>query len=132
MASSHNESLEERRQRGRAAYASQFALPEDEVLEFLTSRFGTAFANEALLAAGGAWSDDLPLSRRERSLIVLAALATQGGSEARMRPHVRWAVEHGVTREDLEALGAFLAVYAGYPRASVALETIRGELDALT
>jgi alkylhydroperoxidase/carboxymuconolactone decarboxylase family protein YurZ len=38
---------------------------------------------------------------------------------------VRWALDHGVTPEELEATGALLAVYVGYPRASVAAEMIR-------
>ena len=68
------------------------------------------------------------LSKRDRSLIVVAALVVQGGVEDRLRGHVRWAVEHGATREELEALCSLLAVYAGYPRASVGLETVRDEL----
>ncbi len=33
--------------------------------------------------------------------------------------------------EELEALVALVAVYAGYPRASVAMEVVRAELDRL-
>ena len=81
-------------------------------------------ANEAINAAGGAWVDDC-LSLRDRSLVVLAALVTQGGVEERLRVHIRWALDHGVTPEELEAMGALLAVYVGYPRASVGAEMIR-------
>lgn len=49
-------------------------------------------------------------SLRDRSLIVIAALITQGGVETRLRRHVRWAVEHGSSREELEALVTLLAV----------------------
>jgi 4-carboxymuconolactone decarboxylase len=59
----------------------------------------------------------------------LTALAAQGGVEERLRPHVRWAVEHGATRAEIEGLLAFLAVYIGYPRASVAIDIARQELD---
>ena len=59
---------------------------------------------------------------------MVTALIAQGGVEDRLRGHVRWAIDHGVTREELEALGALLAVYVGYPRASVGLEIIREEL----
>jgi alkylhydroperoxidase/carboxymuconolactone decarboxylase family protein YurZ len=55
----------------------------------------------------------------------LAALVSQGGVEERLRVHVRWALDHGVTPDELEAMGALLAVYVGYPRASVAAEMIR-------
>jgi 4-carboxymuconolactone decarboxylase len=124
--------MDERWDRGIAAYASQFGIAEDEVFAHLSSRFGERMATETVQAAGAAWSPDSPLTLRERSLIVLTALAVQGGVEERMRPHVRWALEHGATREELEALAALLAVYAGYPRASVAMDVIREELDRPT
>lgn len=114
----------ERVSRGRAAYASQFRLPEDEAVEELKRAVGERMANEAINAAAGAWVDDC-LSLRDRSLVVLAALVTQGGVEERLRVHIRWALDHGVTPEELEAMGALLAVYIGYPRASVAAEMIR-------
>jgi alkylhydroperoxidase/carboxymuconolactone decarboxylase family protein YurZ len=87
-------------------------------------------AGEAVLAAGAAWAPDHPLSPRERSLLVLAALAAQGGVEARLRRHVRWATEHDLSVDDLRAAAAFLAVYLGYPRASILAELIGDELDA--
>jgi len=88
---------------------------------------GERMAREAINAGGGAWVDD-SLSLRDRSLIVVASLVTQGGGDARVRGHLRWAVDHGATREELEALIALLAVYAGYPRASAAMELLRDEL----
>jgi 4-carboxymuconolactone decarboxylase len=123
--------MDERWARGIAAYASQFGLPEEEVFPHLSSRFGEGMATEAVVAAGRAWDPDSPLSLRDRSLAVLAALAAQGGVEDRLRPHVRWALEHGATRAEIEGLLAFLAVYIGYPRASVAMEVAREELDGL-
>ena len=116
-----------RRRKGIAAYASQFAIPEDEVWDHMSALVGERMAEEAILTAGAAWVDDC-LCLRDRSLITLAALIAQGGVEARVRPHVRWAVEHGATREELEALATLLAVYAGFPRASVGIELIRDEL----
>jgi 4-carboxymuconolactone decarboxylase len=103
-------------------------LPEGEAVEELKRVVGERMANEAINAAGGAWVDDC-LSLRDRSLVVLAALVTQGGVEERLRGHVRWAVDHGVTPEELEAMGSLLAVYVGYPRASVVMETIREVLS---
>lgn len=120
----------ERRERGVHAFASQFGLPREEVVAHLSERFGSRFAEEALMASGGAWQDDV-LSLRDRSLVVVAALVVQGGAEDRLRGHVRWAIEHGSSREELEALVTLLAVYAGYPRASVAMEVVRDELDRL-
>jgi 4-carboxymuconolactone decarboxylase len=110
--------------RGRAAYASQFRLAEAEAVEELEGIVGPRMATEAINAAGGAWVDD-SLSLRDRSLVVLAALITQGSVDARLKVHVRWALDHGATPSELEALATLLAVYVGFPRASVAMETIR-------
>ncbi len=121
---------DERWSRGLAAYASQFGIPKSEVFGHLSGLVGERMASEAIYAAAGAWTDDV-LSLRDRSLIVLAALATEGGVEERLRPHVRWALEHGATAEELEAMTALLAVYIGYARASVAAGVIRQELGEL-
>ena len=122
--------VDDRYERGLDAYASQFRLPRDEVEPWFREHFGGRFAEEAINAGGGAWPDDC-LSLRDRSLIVLAAMIAQGGLEARVRTHVRWAVDHGATREELEALVTLLAVYAGYPRASAGMEVVREELDQI-
>ena len=122
--------MSDRYERGLDAYASQFRIPREEVEPWFREHFGERFGEEAINAGGGAWADDC-LSLRERSLIVVAALIAQGGVEARLRGHVRWAVDHGATREELEALATLLAVYVGYPRASAGLEVVRDELARL-
>jgi 4-carboxymuconolactone decarboxylase len=120
----------ERFELGLDAYASQLRVPRDEVVAWFRERFGDRFAEEAINAAGGAWVDD-SLGLRERSLIVVAVLITQGGVDQRLRGHVRWAVDHGATREELEAMVALLAVYIGYPKASAGMEIVRAELDGM-
>ena len=122
--------MDDRRERGLAAYASQLGLPEDEVEAWFAERMGERFGQEAINAAAGAWVDDC-LSLRDRSLVVVAALVAQGAVDDRLRGHVRWAIEHGSSREELEALVTLLAVYVGFPRASVAMEIVRGELATL-
>ncbi len=122
--------MTDRYERGLDAYASQFGVPRDEVPAWFAERFGERFGEEAINAAAGAWADDC-LSLRDRSLIVVAALIAQGGVEERLRGHVGWAVEHGATREELEALVTLLAVYVGFPRASVGMEVVRAELERL-
>lgn len=121
---------DERCEQGLSAYASQFGIRPEQVPGYLAERFGERFGREAINAAAGAWTDD-SLSLRDRSLIVVAALIAQGGVEERLRSHVRWAVEHGSNREELEALVTLLAVYAGFPRASVGMEIVREELDRI-
>ena len=121
---------DERYEQGVSAYASQFGIRPEQVADYLAERFGERFGREAINAAGGAWPDDC-LSLRDRSLIVVAALIAQGGVEDRLRGHVRWAVEHGSNRDELEALTSLLAVYVGYPRASAGMEIVRQELDRI-
>lgn len=122
--------MHERYERGLDAYASQFGIPREDVPAWFAERMGERFGTEAINAAAGAWVDD-GLSLRDRSLIVVAALVAQGGLDARLRGHVRWAIEHGSSREELEALVTLLAVYVGFPRASVGMEIVRDELALL-
>lgn len=122
--------MTERYERGLDASSSQLGISRDEVPAWFADRFGERFGEEAINTAGGAWPDDC-LSLRDRSLIVLMALIVQGGVEARLRGHVRWAIEHGSSREELEALAALLGPSAGFPKASTGLEIIRDELARL-
>ncbi len=122
--------MEERYERGLDAYASQFGIRREEVPAWFAERLGERFGVEAVNAAGGAWVDDC-LSLRDRSLAVVAVLVAQGGVEDRLRGHVRWAIEHGSSREELEALVTLLAVYVGFPRASAGMEVVRDELARL-
>lgn len=122
--------MSDRYDSGLDAYASQFGIPREEVPGWFAERFGERFAEEAINSGGGAWPDDC-LSLRDRSLIVVAALIAQGGVEQRLRGHVAWAVEHGATRDELEALVTLLAVYVGYPKASAGMEVVRDVLAGL-
>jgi alkylhydroperoxidase/carboxymuconolactone decarboxylase family protein YurZ len=121
---------DERYERGLGAYASQFGIAPEDVPSWFAERFGERFGTEAVHAAAGAWVDD-ELSLRDRSLLVIAALITLGGVDERLRGHVRWAIEHGSTRAELEALVGLLAVYVGYAKASVGMEIVREELAKL-
>jgi 4-carboxymuconolactone decarboxylase len=122
--------MNDRYERGLKAYASQFGIDESDVPAWFAERHGERFGEEAINAAGGAWNDD-ELSLRDRSIVVVTALIAQGGVEDRLRGHVRWAVEHGVTPAELDAIVALLAVYLGYPRASTAGEIVHDELARL-
>jgi 4-carboxymuconolactone decarboxylase len=102
----------DRFERGLDAYASQFGIPREEVLTWFGERMGERFGVEAINAAAGAWVDDC-LSLRDRSLLVIAALVAQGGVDDRLRGHVGWALEHGSSREELEALDELTRLGAG-------------------
>jgi len=64
---------------------------------------------------GNLWSRP-QLSRRDRSMIVVTFLATIGSIEE-LRSHVGGALNHGVTRSEVEEIVLQVAGYAGYPMA---------------
>lgn len=114
----------DRQSRGAAVYSRIFGLPEDKVAAEFESRVGADFATEAIQAAGGtAWAHPA-LSGRDRSIAVIAALVTQGVAGDRLGTHLDLAREHGLDDDALTALMVLLAGYAGYPRASLAMETV--------
>ena len=63
------------------------------------------------------------LSRRDRSLIVVTFLATIGSTEE-LRSHVGGALQHGVTRAEIEEVMLQVAGYAGYPMAMQATRVV--------
>jgi 4-carboxymuconolactone decarboxylase len=64
---------------------------------------------------GNLWSRP-QLSRRDRSLIVVTFLATIGSIEE-LRSHVRGALNHGLSRTEIEEIVLQVAGYAGFPMA---------------
>lgn len=74
---------------------------------------------------GEAWRDPA-LSPRERSLITLSSLVTNG-SLKQLPYHIELAREHGIADEEIAALCSHLAFYAGWPRAASALEILKKE-----
>lgn len=113
--------------RGRAVFASQFGSSEAEAERLMSERIGERMTGEAMRSAADAWVED-ELSLRERSLAVVASLVTQGVPEGYLRNHMRWAVEHGATRRELESMLCLLAGYTGYPRAAAAMIALRSEI----
>jgi 4-carboxymuconolactone decarboxylase len=119
-----------RYQRGLQAYASQFHIRPDQVPAWFAGAVGDRFGEEAIQSAANAWTDD-ELSLRDRSLIVIAALIAQGDLKAQLRMHTRWALDHGATPAQLDALATLLAIYTGFGRASRGLMIIRDELSKI-
>jgi 4-carboxymuconolactone decarboxylase len=83
----------ERRDRGIAAYAKIFDVPEAEAPTTFARRVGPAFADEAIRTAGGAAWSDPALNDRDRSIAILTALTAQGVTDDRLRTHT-YALEH--------------------------------------
>jgi 4-carboxymuconolactone decarboxylase len=60
------------------------------------------------------------LSRKERSLITVAAL-TAGGNAEQLTFHLQYAKDNGATEEELVEAITHLAFYAGWPKAFSAM-----------
>lgn len=69
------------------------------------------------------------LSKRDRSLITVAALITAYRPE-QLRVHVERALANGVTRDELAEVITHLAFYAGWPSSMTAAGILRGILEA--
>jgi 4-carboxymuconolactone decarboxylase len=68
---------------------------------------------------GDIWERD-ELSKRDRSLITVAALITNGSTE-QLKGHLARAKDNGVTEAELKEVIVHLAFYAGWPRAMSAI-----------
>ena len=66
------------------------------------------------------------LNRRDRSLIVVAFLAASGASGEELRFHARGAVNHGLSRAQVEEIVLQVAAYAGFPSAMAASRSVAG------
>ena len=69
------------------------------------------------------------LSRRDRSLITVAALTALGRTD-QLRSHLNLALDNGVTQDELAELATHLAFYAGWPAGMSAATTLKQVLDA--
>ena len=81
----------------------------------LERRFGALGSFAIDYVFGDIWSRP-QLSRRDRSLLVLSAL-TCIGAEPELALHVEGALNHGLTREEIDEIMLQVSAYAGYPRA---------------
>jgi 4-carboxymuconolactone decarboxylase len=113
-----------RRERGIEAYARIFDVPEEEVPAAMAARVGPVFAGEAFLAAGGpAWFHPA-LTDRERSMVIIAALAAGGVAGERLDSHVRLAQRNGLGYEALTAMMTLVTNYIGQAYGSQAMEAV--------
>jgi len=90
------------------------------------SRENLDFQRFVTETAWGQWTDPR-LSRRERSLVTLAILATLGKSEE-FELHARGAIRNGVTREELDALVLHIGAYTGAPSGIAARRALKSAL----
>ncbi|MGF4046243.1 carboxymuconolactone decarboxylase family protein [Paenarthrobacter nitroguajacolicus] len=64
------------------------------------------------------------LSRRDRSMVTVAALTALGRTE-QLRSHLSLALDNGVTEEELVEAATHLAFYAGWPAGMTAATTLK-------
>jgi 4-carboxymuconolactone decarboxylase len=79
-------------------------------------------------AFGEVWSRP-QLSRRDRSLVVISCLAASSMTHE-LEIHLRGALNHGVTHEEIEEVMLTLVVYGGFPRAIEGVHAARRVLAA--
>ena len=76
-------------------------------------------------AWGDVWSDP-KLSKRERSMLTLAILASQGNHEE-LKLHIAACKNTGTSPGDMIATMMHVAIYAGLPKANLAIKLIKEE-----
>jgi 4-carboxymuconolactone decarboxylase len=69
------------------------------------------------------------LSRRDRSLITVAALTALGRTD-QLRSHLRLALDNGLTQDELAEAATHLAFYAGWPAGMSAATVLKEVRDA--
>ena len=114
---------DERKRRARESY--QRFVPDadpERVLASMERSLG-ALGTFAFAAVGEMW-DRPELSRRDRSLMVIAVLAAQARDEE-LTLHTRIGMRHGLSRTEIEEINLHVAAYAGFPAAMAA----QGRMD---
>ena len=98
------------------------AVDPNQMAQDLRARHGAlgSFAIDVVL--GDVWARP-ELSRRDRSLIVLAVLGTIGSTEE-LSIHTQIGLNNGLTRDEIEEILLHIAAYAGYPMAMQASRVI--------
>jgi 4-carboxymuconolactone decarboxylase len=92
-------------------------------LKRMETMFGEVGVIAYRWAFGEIWSRP-QLSRRDRSIVVIAIL-TSLGATAELAVHVPAGVRHGLTRVEIEEVVNHLSLYAGLPRAVEAMRAVR-------
>lgn len=79
-------------------FASEFAKVNDDIL------------------FGKVWSDET-LSLKERSMITIVSLLSQGLVDSSFRYHMETGKKNGITKEEMSAIITHAAFYCGWPKA---------------
>lgn len=66
---------------------------------------------------GEVWSRESELSLRDRSLVTVVALMSQGLTDSSFKYHLESAKKNGITKEEIAEILTHAAFYAGWPTA---------------
>jgi len=66
---------------------------------------------------GEIWSREDKLSPRDRSLVTVIALMSQGITDISFRAHLEAAKKNGITKEEISEILTHASFYAGWPKA---------------
>lgn len=66
---------------------------------------------------GEVWSRNDLLSLRDRSVVTLTALISQGITDSSLRYHLQTAKDNGISRTEIAEIITHIAFYAGWPKA---------------
>lgn len=75
---------------------------------------------------GEVWSRNDLLSLRDRSLVTLTALISQGVTDSSLTHHLEAARKNGITRMEISEIITHIAFYAGWPKAWAAFRLAKG------
>ena len=114
-------------QRSADARAVMARLSANQPVGGVGADMGSFAGTAGRFAFGDLWSRD-ELSRRDRSLVVVATLTTQD-KPTELRFHLQAALNHGVTAVELEELMITVIGYVGFPTAVEGFRALR-EIEA--
>ncbi|RLA44596.1 MAG: hypothetical protein DRR06_05105 [Gammaproteobacteria bacterium] len=104
-----------------------FPADPEEGLAAVKSQLGDVGTMAVEFLFAEVWSRE-ELSRRDRSLVVVTALTALGRKDE-LDIHVPGAIEHGVSKAELEELMVMLSAYAGFPFAVEGMRVIVEKLS---
>lgn len=118
----HTKTEDERRKRGKEVIAKLWGRKEGEAaFEEVNAKYPGGLGELTVdFCLGDIWTRPA-LDRRTRSLLVLAALTALGRTQP-MKTHIKGAIHHGASRDQVREVFVQMAAYAGFPAAITAAE----------
>lgn len=92
-------------------------VPKQTAGRKILGEFAPTFAhlNDDVLF-GEVWSRDLELPAKQRSIITITALVSQGLTGDALKAHLRMGKQNGITKDEIAEILTHMAFYAGWPK----------------